>query len=155
MWGMIEDYGQELRALYQRFLDGWNDRSGEAIASLFVEDGYVIGFDGSQHTGRSGIARDLQKIFDDHPTPRYVGKARSVRSLSADAAVLLGVAGMVPPGKDEIEPALHTVQNMTAMRGADRWWIVSLQSTPAQYHGRPQLVEDLTEELQELLVMSH
>jgi len=29
-----------------------------------------------------------------------------------------------------------------------RWRIVLLQNTPAQFHGRPELVEDMTRELQ-------
>lgn len=152
---MIEDYGREVRTLHQRFLESWNSRLAEGVASLFTEDGYLIGFDGSQHIGRPSIAADLRKLFSEHVTPRYVGKARGVRPLSSDAAVLLAVAGMVSPGKTDIEPNLNTVQSLVAVRRTDRWQIASLQNTPAQYHGRPQLVEELTEELRELLPVPH
>jgi len=45
-----------------------------AFAAPFAEDGEAIGFDGSQHTGRAGIAADMQRIFADHPTAAYLAK---------------------------------------------------------------------------------
>src|SRR5690348_7597224 len=64
-----------IRALYQQLLDGWNQRSGEAMATPFAEDGDVVGFDGSQMKGRAEIASVLQQIFADHVTPTYAGKS--------------------------------------------------------------------------------
>jgi uncharacterized protein (TIGR02246 family) len=39
----------EICALYQQMLEGWNNVSGEAMAATFLDDGTIIGFDGSQH----------------------------------------------------------------------------------------------------------
>src|SRR6266567_3182185 len=83
----------EVRALYRQLLDGWNKRSADAFAVPFAEDGDVIGFDGSQMTGRADIASTLQQIFANHPTAAYVAKVRSVRFLAPDVAVLRAVAG--------------------------------------------------------------
>jgi uncharacterized protein (TIGR02246 family) len=141
----------EVTDLYHRVLRGWNDRSGAAFAAPFTDDGEVIGFDGSQHSGRAAIATELQRIFDDHPTPPYVAKVRGVRPVGADAAVLRAVVGMVPPGKTELDPALNAVQTLVAQRRGSAWEVVLLQTTPAQFHGRPELVERLTAELRELL----
>jgi uncharacterized protein (TIGR02246 family) len=94
--GDAGDYETQIRALYHRVLDGWNRASGEDFAASFAEDGEVVGFDGSQNTGRVAIAEEMGRIFADHATGTYVGKVRRVRSLGSQAAVLRAVAGMVP-----------------------------------------------------------
>ena len=79
-----------IRALYQRMIEEWNARSGEAFAAGYVEDGEAIGFDGSLHTSRAGMASDLQAIFDHHPTARYVSEVtvRPQQRRSASARTL-------------------------------------------------------------------
>ncbi len=58
---------------------------------------------------------------------------------------------MVPPGKSDLEPELNAVQTLVAERHDDGWQVVSYQNTPAQFHGRPELVERLTDELRDEL----
>ena len=59
---------------------------------------------------------------------------------------------MVPPGKSEIDPALNAVQSLVAAKAPDGEWRIALfQTTPAQFHGRPELVQQLTDELRQLL----
>ncbi|HEX8033547.1 MAG TPA: SgcJ/EcaC family oxidoreductase [Ktedonobacterales bacterium] len=140
-----------VRALYQQVLHGWNTHSGAAFAAPFTEDGETIGFDGSQLIGRADIATTLNQIFADHVTAAYVAKVRNVRMLGADAAILRAVVGMVPPGQSKINPAVNAIQTLVATRQDGTWRVALLQSTPAQLHGRPELVERLTEELQQLV----
>ncbi len=141
-----------IHALYQQVLDGWNARNGDAFAAPFTDDGESIGFDGSQNIGRAEIAATLNQIFADHVTAAYVAKVRNVRMLGADAAVLRAVAGMVPPGQVQINPAVNAIQTLVATRRDGAWRVALFQNTPAQFHGRPELAEQLTEELQQLLV---
>jgi uncharacterized protein (TIGR02246 family) len=141
----------EIRALYQQLLDGWNKRSADAMAEPFAEDGELIGFDGSQLEGQSEIASHLQQIFADHPTPVYVGKVKNVRLLGSGVADLRAVAGMVPPGQSDIQPNLNTHHTIIAVKREGKWRIALYQNTPAQFHGRPELVQKLTDELRQLL----
>ena len=71
----------QIRALYASFLDGWNRRSGAAVAAGFADDGDIVGFDGSHHRGRLSIAADLRQVFGSHPT------ASVERSTSAGTSV--------------------------------------------------------------------
>lgn len=141
----------EVRALYHRILDGWNARSAEDFAAPFAEDGAAIGFDGSQHTGRAGIAADMRRIFADHVTATYVAKVGSVRRLGPDVALLRAIVGMVPPGQSDINPAANALQTVVATKREGQWRVVLFQNTPAQFHGRPELVEQMTEELRRVL----
>ena len=141
----------EIRALYRQLLNAWNQRNADAMASLFTEDGDSIGFDGSQMSGRAEIASTLRQIFTNHITPPYVGKVRSVRLLSAEAAMLRAVVGMVPPGQMDLAPQLNAIQTIVAVKRNSQWRIALLQNTPAQFHGHPELVQALTEELRQLL----
>jgi uncharacterized protein (TIGR02246 family) len=149
---MVSDVGNheaEVRTLYQRVLDGWNRRSADDFAAPFAEDGEVVGFDGSQNKGRAEIAAEMGRIFADHETGTYVGGVRSIRALGSEAAVLRAVAGMVPAGESDLDPKLNTVQSLIAERQGGAWRVVLYQNTPAQFHGRPELSEQLTKELRQ------
>jgi uncharacterized protein (TIGR02246 family) len=141
----------EICALYQQLLDGWNTRSADDMAKPFATDGELIGFDGSQIRGRAEIVSHLQPIFADHPTPAYVSKVKSVRFIGVETAILRAMAGMVPPGKSDLVPSLNTHHTIIAAKHEGNWHIVLFQNTPAQFHGRPELVEEWTAELRLLL----
>ena len=136
-----------MEELYRRIIDAWNAGDADAFAAAFLDDGEVVGFDGSQLAGRAAIAAELGRIFADHPTGRYVAKVRSVRSLAPDVALLRAVAGMVPAGQSDLKPELNAVQALLAIRRDAEWRAVLFQNTPAQFHGRPDLVEALTAQL--------
>ena len=139
-------------ALYRRLIDGWNDHDADAMGAALLENSLVIGFDGSQMTGREQVVSELRSVFADHEVARYVTKARSVTPLGADVVLLHAVAGMVPPGASEIMPERNSIQTVVAHRTAGEWLVALFQTTPAQFHGRPELSEALTAELsQELL----
>ncbi|MBA3350455.1 MAG: SgcJ/EcaC family oxidoreductase [Actinobacteria bacterium] len=147
----LDSFEGHLRDLYRRVLDGWNRASGTDFAAPFAEDGEVIGFDGSQTKGRTIIAEEMNGIFADHATGRYVGKVRSVRLLGPDAAVLRATAGVLPAEEQDLNPALNSIQTLVAERSEGRWRVVLYQNTPAQFHGRPDLVKSLTNELRQEL----
>jgi len=129
-------------------ITGWNDHDGEAMAEPFAEDGVVIGFDGSVSSGRETIAAQMGSIFADHETGRYAVKVQSVRMLGSQTAILQAIAGLVPPGQMAINPETNAQQTVVAEAEQGRWKIVLFQNTPAQFHGRPELVEEMTRELQ-------
>lgn len=139
--------------LYQRLLESWNRRDAEAFASEFETEAHVVGFDGSPMNGRAEIESSTQHIFSDHITAAYVGKVRGVRFLVLEAAVLHAVVGMVPSGQPDINPAVNAIQTLVAVRQQeDGWWRIAVfQNTPAQFHGRSEASEALTEELRRLL----
>jgi uncharacterized protein (TIGR02246 family) len=137
----------QVHDLYQRFINAWNHRSAEDMAQQFTENGELIGFDGSEENGRSDILSHLKPIFVDHHPPPYVGKIKSVRFLNPDVAILRAIAGMVPPGKTEIEPTLNAHHTIVARKFDSGWLIELFQNTPAQFHGRPELVQQMTNEL--------
>jgi uncharacterized protein (TIGR02246 family) len=137
--------------LYQQLLDSWNRRDAASFAALYDEDSEVVGFDGSQMFGRVEIESTLGQIFADHMTATYVSKIRGVRFLAPEVAVLRAVVGMIPPGKQDINSDTNAIQTLVATKQEGQWRIALFQNTPAQFHGRPELVEALTEELRELL----
>ena len=137
--------------LYTQLLEAWNRRSADDFAALFAPDGNTVGFDGSPLDGREEIASSLKAIFANHPTAAYVAKVREVRQLGPQATLLRAVVGMVPPGKTELNPAVNAVQSLVMIVQDGQWKVALLQNTPAAFHGRPQLAEQLNEELQNVL----
>jgi uncharacterized protein (TIGR02246 family) len=138
----------DVQALYDKLIAGWNDHDAEAMAGPFADDGVVIGFDGSVSSGKQTIETEMARIFADHETGRYAVKVNSVRALGSAAMILRAIAGLVPPGQAAINPETNSHQTVVAEEQQGQWRIVLFQNTPAQFHGRRELVEEMTRELQ-------
>lgn len=54
-------------------------------------------------------------------------------------------------GGTEINPDVNAHQTLVAVQKDGKWQIQLFQNTPAQFHGRPELVEQMTEELRQVL----
>ena len=139
------------RELYEKLIQAWNKRNARDFALLFASNGSIVGYDGSQVDGQLNVGAHISEIFSHHQTAAFVTIVREVRPISSDVVVLRANAGMVPPGKDELNPDRNAVQSMVAARKGGKWEIALFQNTPAVYDGRPELSKKLTEELRAVL----
>jgi len=137
--------------LHESLLTCWNNQDGPGMASLFTDDGNVVGFDGSQMNRQAQIETELSRIFTSHKTARYVWKIQEIRFLSSTVALLRAIVGMVPPDKKNLNPARNAIQSLIATEQSGSWRICLFQNTPAQLDGRPEAVDAMTEELTKLL----
>lgn len=78
--------------------------------------------------------------------------AGGARFLTYEAAVFRAVAGMMPPGRMDLYPAVNTIQTLIAAKRDGQWRIALFQNTPAQFHRRLEIVQQLTDELRHLLL---
>jgi uncharacterized protein (TIGR02246 family) len=140
----------DIETLYFMLLERWNAQDAKGMATLFVAEGHMVGFDGTEVDGSDAIERSLAAIFQHHKTPAFVAKVRSVRMLPA-SAILRGVAGMVPPGQSDLNPELNAVQALVASNTSGAWRVELFQNTPAAFHGQPEARDRLTTELREIL----
>ena len=145
------DWDRGTRDLYARLIDAWDKRNARDFALLFASGGNLVGFDGSQVNGQLEVGAHLTEIFAHHQTPRYVSIVREVRLLASDVTLLRANTGLVPSGKDDIDPTLNAVQLVVAVQKGGAWKIALFQNTPAALHERPDLVKKLTEELRSRL----
>jgi uncharacterized protein (TIGR02246 family) len=142
---------RETRDLYRKLLDAWDKRNARDYALLFTPDGSIVGFDGTPVFGQAEIGAHLSQIVTHHQTARYVSIVREVRSLSEGVTILTAVAGMIPPDKDDINPEVNAVQTMVAVNAGGVWKVALFQNTPAAFHGRPEDVKKLSNELRAAL----
>ena len=145
------DAERAARELYEMIIQAWNKRNARDFALLFASNGSIVGYDGSQVDGQLDVGAHISEIFSHHQTAAYVTIVREVRPISSDVVMLRANAGMVPPGKDELNPDRNAVQSMVAARKGGKWEIALFQNTPAAYDGRPELSRKLTEELRAVL----
>ncbi len=138
-----------VKETYEHLIKAWNDRDAEKMSSLFTESGETIGFDGSLSKGREEIFSHLQPIFRDHPTAPFVHKVKEVKFIGEQTAIVRAIAGMIPPDESDIKPEVNTHHTVVLEHRGNRWEIELFQNTPAQFHGRPELVEEMTNELRE------
>jgi uncharacterized protein (TIGR02246 family) len=139
------------RALYVRLIEAWDKRNARDFALQFASEGNLVGFDGSQVDGQLAIGAHLTEVFTHHQTPCYVTIVREVRLIASDVTLLRANTGLIPPGKEDIDPTLNAVQSMIAANKGGNWRIVLFQNTPAANHQRPDLAKQLTEELRAAL----
>jgi hypothetical protein len=57
----------------------------------------------------------------------------------------------VPPGHADLNPAVNAIQTLIAVKQDSTWQITLYQNTPAAFHGRPDAVTALTDELRQQL----
>jgi uncharacterized protein (TIGR02246 family) len=145
------DAEKATRDLYERLIEAWNKRNARDYALLFASNGSIVGFDGSQVNGQMEIGAHVSEIFSHHQTASYVMIVREVRAFANDVTLLRANAGMVPPGKEDLNPEMNAVQSLVAARKGEKWEIALLQNTPAAFHGRTDDSKKLTEELRGLL----
>ncbi|MEO8405060.1 MAG: SgcJ/EcaC family oxidoreductase [Chitinophagaceae bacterium] len=143
-----------VRLLYKNLLQYWNNADAKGYASLFADDANLIGFDGSQVNGSAEIEKHLAGIFANHKTASYISIVRQVRFLSPEIVILCAVAGMVPPGKTDINPATNAIQTAVLQKKGSAYQLAVFQNTPAAFHGRPEDAENLTNELRKALELA-
>ena len=119
-----------IRRLYQQMMDGWNSGSGDAFAAPFTDDSDLIG-------------------------SRLVGKARSIRFLHSNIAIMIAVGGTVMAGQSDIEPERNSIHSLVAIKREGKWKFTAFQNSRAQYIGRPEESQKLTEELRRELSISN
>jgi uncharacterized protein (TIGR02246 family) len=147
---------KQVTRLYNDVLGAWNRRDAAGMARCYAPHGSQVGFDGSTANGAAEIETHLAPIFAHHKTPAFVAKVREVRMIGNDAALLRAVAGMVPDGKDDINPDVNAIQTMVASRDEKGQWRVEMfHNTPAAFHGRPEEKEELSQELRDVLRGKH
>jgi uncharacterized protein (TIGR02246 family) len=147
---MSEDE-RAVRALYSALLHAWNERDAEAFAAQFLSEGSMIGYDGSIVDGQAEIAQHIGDVFRHHQTPLYTARVKRVRFLTPESAIVRGHVGMRTAPTLVINPALNAIQSLVAQWVDGAWRVALFQNTPAQFHGRPDLVAAMTEELQRAL----
>ncbi len=136
-----------VRLLYKTWIEAWNNQNAKGMSDLVLEDGDLVGFDGSQMKGSKEVYSVTGEIFAAHPTGLYVSIIQEVKFLSNDVAILRAVVGMVPRGGSEINPAVNAIQSLVCKKVDDAWKIALFQNTPAAFHGRPELALRLTKDL--------
>jgi hypothetical protein len=58
-----------------------------------------------------------------------------------------GDGGTVMAGKSDIEPELNSVHTLVAIKHDGKWYFTAFQNSRAQFIGRPEESQALTEEL--------
>lgn len=141
-----------VKDLYNSLINSWNARNAEKFAGCFSSESNTIGFDGSEAIGKEVIYKHLMEVFENHQTAKYVTIINQIRLIAEEVCILKAFVGMIPPGGEDINPAVNAIQTIVARKESGIWVIDQLQNTPAAYHGRPELSESLSAELRKAIV---
>jgi uncharacterized protein (TIGR02246 family) len=142
---------ERIEACYRELLSAWNRRDASAFAGLFTEDGYFIAFDGSEMHGRAKIASTLAAVYQNERTATYIAAIREVKELVPGVVLLRAVVGMVPPDSLDLHLTVTATQSVVLVERDLHVAVALLQSTPTVFHGRSEVAEALTLELEMIL----
>jgi uncharacterized protein (TIGR02246 family) len=135
--GALEADALEVRALYQRLMDGWNRGSAEAFATPFADEFDFIAFDGVRFRRREELVNFHEPLFRTHLRgTRLVGAVTDIRFLGKNAAVLHAEGGTIPRGKAHPAPERNSIQTLVAQKSDGRWELVAFQNTRVRPIGR-------------------
>jgi uncharacterized protein (TIGR02246 family) len=95
-----------IQALFQEFLDGWNDGSGERYAAPFTDPCDFIAFDGTHLTSTQQIATVHQELFDKWLRGTRPTGQPNVRFLGPHAALVVARGDTIMRGKTRPAPDL-------------------------------------------------
>ncbi|HET9824585.1 MAG TPA: SgcJ/EcaC family oxidoreductase [Chitinophagaceae bacterium] len=138
-----------MESIYEHLINAWNEANAEAFSELFSENGSMVGFDGSIANGRANICDHLSSIFANYRPGKFVAIIKEITVWSSNAGILRAVAGIVLPGRRKVNRGTNAIQSMVVANEAGHFRIALFQNTPAAFHGRPDLAEQLTTELQQ------
>jgi uncharacterized protein (TIGR02246 family) len=125
---------------------------GMHFAAPYTDVCDYIGFDGTYLKGREEIASLHQMLFDKFVKgSRLVGKIRSIRFLTSDIAIVVAVGGTVMVGQSDIDPERNSIHMLVAINQNANWRFTAFQNSRAQFIGRPEEAQALTNELRQLL----
>ena len=141
-----------VEAIYESLVSSWNETNARVFSDLFSENGSMVGFDGSVANGRQEIYDHLSSIFADHRPAKFVSIIKDIKVLCPTVGLLRAVVGMVPPEQKQVNPKTNAIQSLIVVNEMDHFRIALFQNTPAAFHGRPELVKQLTNELQQELL---
>jgi uncharacterized protein (TIGR02246 family) len=123
----------EIRALYQRMLDAWQDSA--AYAECFAHDAdYII--------ANGKLERGWQEIVDGHDiifsawarNSSLEGRIDRIRFLTADVAILTAYGHIVYNDHRSSEHNKRTIYSLTAQKLNGAWIFVAYQNTPLGGH---------------------
>ena len=121
---------QSVRAVYQQFMEAWNQGDGAAVAATFTDDGDLVGFDGTHLGGRAVIEEFQQKLFDKYlKGTRLTGAMNGVRFLHANTAVMHAIGSTIMKRKTKPARARDSIQTLVATRTEDGWRLAAFQNT--------------------------
>jgi uncharacterized protein (TIGR02246 family) len=82
---------------------------------------------------------------------RFVDKIRRIRFLTSDIALVVAVGGTVMAGQSDIDPERNSIHMLVAIKQNAKWYFTAFQNSRAQYTGRPEQAQELTDEVRQLL----
>jgi hypothetical protein len=74
----------------------------------------------------------------------------SAWNAAVDVALMHAEGGTILPGHERVDPERNSIQTMVATRRAGHWRLAAFRNTRTVYFGRPELLDQLTAELNAL-----
>ena len=119
-----------VRAIPQQVVDGWNRGDGDAVASVYAEDGVLVAGHGVVTRGRAQIASYHSALFANAiKGTKLTATVTHVRFLNATTAILQTEGGILWPGETALAPGNRGIQSFVAVKKNNRWSVVLFQNT--------------------------
>jgi uncharacterized protein (TIGR02246 family) len=119
-----------IRALVEQMTSAYNRGGSAGVAAPFSANGIMIAGDGTRVATPAAIEAYIAKLITGLPNgARFEARVTDVRSLGADAAVLMSEGGFLMPGESKVTATRDGINAIVAVREAGTWRIALFQRT--------------------------
>lgn len=111
-------------------VDGWNRGDGDAVASVYADDGVLVAGHGVVKRGRAQIASYHEDLFATAiKGTRLTAKVTNIRFLDATTVILQTEGGILWPGETTLASGNRGIQSFVAVKKDNQWRVVLFQNT--------------------------
>jgi uncharacterized protein (TIGR02246 family) len=113
-----------------RIRAAWESADADAFAEVFTENGSMLVGD-TQLNGREAIRSYMAEGFaGPYRGAKVVEEPVDVRLIAPDAALAITDGGILPPGRDELEPGEVSRAMYVIVKQGPEWRLISHQTCP-------------------------
>jgi uncharacterized protein (TIGR02246 family) len=113
---------QAIRKTVEAFEGAYRAKDANAIAAGFAPDGEVVDAEGNAVRGRTAIAEEFRKIFQEHPEAKMSLAITSIRMVAPGVAIEDGTTKLV---RGRNEPAVYSRYTAVDVKLDGQWLVAS------------------------------
>jgi uncharacterized protein (TIGR02246 family) len=132
---------QEIRRLYDRFMDAWTRGDAVAFGDTLTLDVDYVPFDGTRSIGRTEVVENHDRLFRGVLTgSALVGEVESIRYVNPDVALVHTLGSVLMPWRSKLPKKRLSRQTIVAVRTDNEWRFTAFQNARV----RPQKIPSPT-----------
>ncbi|MFJ2033948.1 SgcJ/EcaC family oxidoreductase [Streptosporangium sp. NPDC087985] len=120
---------EQITQLFDRFMQAWTANDAVAFGACFTADADYVSYDGTHATGRPALQDNHDRLFRGVLAgSALVGDLESIRHITADVAIVHGMASVLMPWRSKLPKRRLSRQTLVVVRTEQGWRISAIHN---------------------------